>query len=104
MSGQAKRRWPRAAAMIGMVGLCAGALGPIALGPAAWGQERGMTPPKETIFARKVLMDSISTNMDELEANADLHVLCLGVRQDRGAQIAQGQTTTGWRDTAIYGR
>ena len=70
MSGQAKRRWPRAAAMIGIVGLCAGALGPIALGPAAWGQERGVTPPKETIFARKVLMDSISTNMDELEANA----------------------------------
>jgi cytochrome c556 len=65
MSGQRRKRWPGVAAMVGMVGLCAGALSPI-----AWGQERGATPPKETIFARKVLMDSISTNMDELEANA----------------------------------
>src|SRR5262245_57492818 len=60
-----RRRWTRVAAMAGLVGLCAGALGPMASG-----QERGATPPKETIFARKVLMDSISTNMDELEANA----------------------------------
>jgi cytochrome c556 len=65
MSGRQQRRWPRVAGMIGMVGLCAGALSPVALG-----QDRGVTPAKETIFARKVLMDSISTNMDELEANA----------------------------------
>jgi cytochrome c556 len=65
MSGLRQRRWTRVAGMIGLVGLCAGALGPI-----AWGQERGATPPKETIFARKILMDSISSNMDELEANA----------------------------------
>jgi hypothetical protein len=65
MSGQRKRRWQRVAAVVGMVGLCASVSGPI-----AWGQEKGATPPKETIFARKVLMDSISTNMDELEANA----------------------------------
>jgi cytochrome c556 len=65
MSGQQKRRWPRAAAMIGMVGLCAGALS-----PNAWGQDRGATPPKEAIFARKILMDSIGRNMDDLEANA----------------------------------
>ena len=70
MNGRRQWRWTRVAAMVGLVGLGAGALGPIALGPAAWGQERGATPPKETIFARKVLMDSISTNMDELEANA----------------------------------
>jgi len=63
MSGQ--QRWPEMAAMIGMVGLCAGALSSM-----AWGQERGTTPPKETIFARKILMDSIGRNMDELEANA----------------------------------
>ena len=63
MSGQ--RRGTRAAAIIGMVGLCAGALSSM-----AWGQERGTTPPKETIFARKILMDSIGRNMDELEANA----------------------------------
>jgi cytochrome c556 len=65
MSGQRRRRWSHTAAMVGLVGLCAAASGPI-----AWGQERGVTPPKETIFARKVLMDSISSNMDELEANA----------------------------------
>jgi hypothetical protein len=65
MSGQRKRRWPRAAVLVGLLGLCAGALSPVALG-----QDRGATPPKETIFARKILMDSISTNMDELEANA----------------------------------
>jgi cytochrome c556 len=65
MSGKRQRRWPRVAGMIGLVGLCAGALSPVALG-----QDRGVTPAKETIFARKVLMDSISTNMDELEANA----------------------------------
>jgi len=65
MSGQRKRRWPQVAAMVGLVGFCAGALSPI-----AWGQERGATPPKETIFARKILMDSISQNMDDLEANA----------------------------------
>ena len=67
MSGQRRWRWLRVATM---VGLCAAVSGPIALGPAAWGQERGVTPPKETIFARKILMDSISSNMDELEANA----------------------------------
>src|SRR5215470_9509263 len=65
MSGQRRRRWSQVAAMVGLVGLCAGALGPI-----AWGQERGATPPKETIFARKILMDSISQNMDDIEANA----------------------------------
>ena len=70
MSGQRRWRWLRVATMVGMVGLCAAVSGPIALGPAAWGQERGVTPPKETIFARKILMDSISSNMDELEANA----------------------------------
>ena len=65
MSGQRRKRWPRAAAMVGLVGLCAAALGPVALG-----QDRGVTPAKEAIFARKALMDSISSNMDELEANA----------------------------------
>ncbi|HYV88036.1 MAG TPA: hypothetical protein VFA91_05625, partial [Candidatus Polarisedimenticolia bacterium] len=65
MSGRRQRRWRHMAAMVGLVGLCAAALG-----PAAWGQDRGATPPKETIFARKILMDSISQNMDDLEANA----------------------------------
>jgi len=70
MIGQRKRRWRRLAAMIGMAALCAGALGPVVWAPVAWGQDRGATPPKETIFARKILMDSIGHNMDELEANA----------------------------------
>lgn len=62
MVEQRKRRF-RAAAMIGL--LFAGAMGAV-----AWGQDRGATPPKETIFARKILMDSIGRNMDDLEANA----------------------------------
>jgi len=32
------------------------------------GQEQGVTPPKDTIFARKILMGGISENMDEIEA------------------------------------
>ena len=30
-------------------------------------EERGAPPPKETIFARKILMDTIGTTMDEIE-------------------------------------
>jgi cytochrome c556 len=33
----------------------------------AMAQEQGVTPPKDTIFARKILMGSINTNMDEIE-------------------------------------
>ena len=58
-----KRRWTRMATMIGLAALCAGAT-------VASGQDRGATPPKETIFARKILMDSIGRNMDDIEANA----------------------------------
>jgi cytochrome c556 len=35
---------------------------------ASPGQEQGVTPPKDTIFARKILMGGISENMDEIEA------------------------------------
>jgi cytochrome c556 len=45
--------------------LVVGALG---LGSVALGQSNGAAPPKETIFARKILMDSINENMDDLEA------------------------------------
>jgi cytochrome c556 len=31
------------------------------------GQDQGVTPPKDTIFARKILMGSIDMNMDEIE-------------------------------------
>jgi len=74
MFRQQKRPWPRVVAMIGVAGLCAGALGTVALGTVALGTValgQGATPlPKDTIFARKVLMDSIGRNMDALEANA----------------------------------
>src|SRR5919197_1415932 len=53
-------RWRWAVAL---VGLCASAT-------VALAQDRDATPPKETIFARKILMDSIGRNMDDLEANA----------------------------------
>jgi cytochrome c556 len=33
----------------------------------ALAQEQGVTPPKDTIFARKILMGSIDMNMDEVE-------------------------------------
>jgi cytochrome c556 len=33
----------------------------------ALAQEQGVTPPKDTIFARKILMGSIDMNMDEIE-------------------------------------
>jgi cytochrome c556 len=36
-------------------------------GCAALAQELGVTPPKDTIFARKILMGSIDMNMDEIE-------------------------------------
>jgi cytochrome c556 len=58
-----KRRWARVAAMVGLAGLCVGATITLA-------QDRGATPSKETIFARKILMDSIGRNMDDIEANA----------------------------------
>ena len=49
---------------VGAAALLAGVIG---LGPLALGQNAA-APPKEIIFARKILMDSISENMDDLEA------------------------------------
>ena len=34
---------------------------------AAAAQEQGLPPPKDTIFARKILMGAIDMNMDEIE-------------------------------------
>ncbi|MEA2906860.1 MAG: hypothetical protein QOI12_4247 [Alphaproteobacteria bacterium] len=61
--------WSRRWIAVGTGGalLAAGALG---LGPAALGQDQSADTTKDLIFARKVLMDSISDNMDELEAIA----------------------------------
>jgi cytochrome c556 len=39
----------------------------VATAGIALAQEQGVTPPKDTIFARKILMGSINTNMDEIE-------------------------------------
>ena len=47
--------------------LAAGTLG---IGSVAIGQDQSAATTKDLIFARKVLMDSISENMDELEAIA----------------------------------
>jgi len=41
--------------------------GSLAIGPAA-SQDRAGPTPKDVIFARKILMDTINNNMDELEA------------------------------------
>ena len=41
-------------------------------GSAVWSQDQSAAAPKDTIFARKILMDSIGRNMDELEAIAAL--------------------------------
>jgi cytochrome c556 len=45
----------------------AGAMLLLGAGGIACGQEQGVAPPKDTIFARKILMDTISSNMDEIE-------------------------------------
>lgn len=39
----------------------------IAVAGMALGQDNGVAPPKDTIFARKILMGSIDANMDEIE-------------------------------------
>jgi len=36
-------------------------------GYAAFSQDRGMPPPRDTIFARKIMMGAIDLNMDEIE-------------------------------------
>ena len=36
-------------------------------GSVALAQEQGVAPPKDTIFARKILMGAIDMNMDEIE-------------------------------------
>src|SRR5262249_20334806 len=51
--------------------LAAGALGSLALGSAALSQEQAVAPPKDAIFARKILMDAIGHNMDELAGILD---------------------------------
>ena len=53
-------------------GLCFRSAAALAIGvligvPFALGQEPSGPPPKDTIFARKILMGAIDMNMDEIE-------------------------------------
>jgi cytochrome c556 len=57
------QQWRRQMAVMGLAGLIAVGLGSVAVSQA-------VAPAKETIFARKILMDMIGRNMDDLEANA----------------------------------
>src|SRR5688572_33468735 len=51
-------------------------------GSVVWSQDQSVAPPKDTIFARKILMDSIGRNMDELEAIAALEKVDLTEGKD----------------------
>jgi cytochrome c556 len=53
------------AGTVGAALLAAGALG---LGAVALGQDQSAATTKDVIFARKILMDTINENMDDLEA------------------------------------
>jgi cytochrome c556 len=59
MSANAARRALRA--LLGLVAVLMGAA-------PALGQAPVTPPPKDTVFARKILMGAINTNMDEIEA------------------------------------
>jgi cytochrome c556 len=49
---------------LGLAFLIAGDPG---LGPVAFGQDQSTATTKDVIFARKILMDTIGTNMDEID-------------------------------------
>jgi len=57
-TGRASRRW--LAVATGCAILAAG-------GSVAVSQDQSVATPKDTIFARKILMDSVGNNMDELD-------------------------------------
>ena len=48
--------------------VAAAVIGMFIAAPFALGQEPGGPPPKDTIFARKILMGAIDMNMDAVEA------------------------------------
>lgn len=56
------QQWRRRLAVMALAGLI-----PVGLGSMAMSQNQAVAPAKETIFARKILMDTIGHNMDELE-------------------------------------
>jgi cytochrome c556 len=53
----------------GRLAMLAGAVlaGVVGTGCVVFGQDQGVAPAKDTIFARKILMDAIGSNMDEIE-------------------------------------
>src|SRR5467141_5287459 len=57
-------------------------LATVGTGHLASGQDRGATVAKDAIFARKILMDTINTNMDELETMTT---------SDKGVNLAEGR-------------
>ena len=58
--GGAVARGRIAVAALGLAATCM-------LSPVALSQDKGATPPKDVIFARKILMNGIDGNMDEIE-------------------------------------
>ena len=68
----------RAGIVIGCALLAGGVLG---LSVMAAGQDQSAAIAKDAIFARKILMDTISTNMDELETMTT---------SDKGVNLSEG--------------
>jgi cytochrome c556 len=58
------------------------ALTTVGVSRLASGQDRGEAVAKDAIFARKILMDTISTNMDELETM---------ITSDKGVNMTEGR-------------
>ncbi len=52
------------------------------MSPMGSSQEQSTTIAKDVIFARKILMDTIGTNMDELETM---------MASDKGVNLAEGR-------------
>src|SRR5216683_8235542 len=66
----------RMSIMIGAIALLA-----VGMSPMALSQDQSTTIAKDAIFARKILMDTISTNMDELETMTT---------SDKGVNLSEG--------------
>jgi hypothetical protein len=67
----------RMSIMIGAIALLA-----LGMSPMASSQDQSATIAKDAIFARKILMDTINTNMDELETMTT---------SDKGVNLAEGR-------------
>jgi cytochrome c556 len=65
ITGRHAGAWGRRARLAMLAGAVLAGL--VGAGCVAFGQDQGVAPPKDTIFARKIVMDTISSNMDEIE-------------------------------------